>query len=454
MVAFTHDQQTTAETDWLRSPRIAGMLELHMDWAAVGKLVVVAAHPDDETLGAAGLLQQAARRGVSIEVIVATLGENSHPGSPTHTPGDLAPLRAAELRGALSLLAPAAHHDVLGLPDGGLRAHEDELEAEITAAALRSGSHRTLVVAPWSGDGHTDHDAAGAAASRAARATQSLFLEYPIWMWHWGLPGHEQIPWPALRKLPLTVEEQAKKATAIGSHASQVSPLSAAAGDETLLSAALLSHFGRGFETFIDTAGQFTRRGPSYAGWLQTQFNAIHAEGAEPWEPGSSYEQRKRSLLLGALPRPLFQSVLELGCSTGALTEELSSRSVQLMGVDASAEAVKTAALRTASAGNTSIVQALLPEGWPGGRFDLFVLSETGYYLSEPELRALIESMAASALPDACLAACHWRHPISGWPLAGDDVHRLLRADDRLTPVHAHAEEDFLLDVFTVRGAP
>lgn len=59
------------------------------------------------------------------------------------------------------------------------------LEAEIAAAA--GGNGTTLIVAPWSADGHTDHDAAGAAAARAAQATRSMFLEYPIWIVALGL---------------------------------------------------------------------------------------------------------------------------------------------------------------------------------------------------------------------------------------------------------------------------
>ena len=118
MVAFTHDQETTAEAKWLGSPRIAGMPPLGLDWDALAKTAVVAAHPDDETLGAAGLLQRAASRGVAIEVLVATLGENPHPASPTHIPGKLATTRVIELEKALKILAPAARHQVLGLPDG------------------------------------------------------------------------------------------------------------------------------------------------------------------------------------------------------------------------------------------------------------------------------------------------------------------------------------------------
>lgn len=450
MVTFTHNQETTAEADWLNSPRISGMLALGIDWTTVEKLVVVAAHPDDETLGAAGLLQRAASHNVAIDVILATLGENSHPHSPTHTPEQLAVRRAVEFQNAVNVLAPRAHHKVLDLPDGQLAEHSSQLEHELTAAA-GSGGTATVIVAPWSADGHTDHDAVGAAAANAAAATGSVLLEYPIWWWHWGSPANDHMAWPALRKLELGKNEQAVKAVAISKHTTQMRPLSDAVGDETLLSPALLSHFERSFETFIDMAGYFTHPGADTPDWICTQFDAIHLNGAEPWNPESWYERRKRALLLGALPRDRFLSALELGCSTGALTAELAPRCGRITGVDASAEAVATATKRLADVTNADVSRSTLGRDWPQGRFDLYVLSETGYYLTAAGLAEVVARMVTSALPDAYLVACHWRHPIDGWPLGGDEVHRLLRTDKRLALRGAYAEEDFLLEVFQVQ---
>lgn len=450
MVTFTHQQDSIPESQWLHLAGIADMPQLDLDWSSITKLVVVAAHPDDETLGAAGLIQQAAHHGVLTEVIVATWGEKSHPNSPTHGPGQLAKRRAAELHEALQRLSPGASFKALALPDGDVAAHATTLEQEIVASVEGHGT--ALIVAPWSADGHTDHDAAGAAAAKASRASGSLFLEYPIWMWHWADPqsaAHQDlVPWPALRRLELNGAQRHAKAAAMASHASQVTALSPEPGDEALLSPAVLAHFERTFETYIDVLGQFTPTGDDGGAWLQRQFDAVHVNGAEPWNPQAWYEHRKRGLLLAGLDRELFASGLEIGTSTGALLEELAPRCRQLLGIDASEQAVSSARRRTAHLDAVRCRLGVLPQDWPEGTFDLFVLSESGYYFSAAGLATLRERMVASAAPGAVLAACHWRHPIAGWPLDGADVHRQLRADSRWTLSGSYEEDDFQLDFF------
>ena len=68
--------------------------------------LVLAPHPDDETLGAGGLLARLARDGVRCDVIVLTDGEGSHPDSPTHTPARLA--ATCEDRGVHLIDAPVS----------------------------------------------------------------------------------------------------------------------------------------------------------------------------------------------------------------------------------------------------------------------------------------------------------------------------------------------------------
>ena len=84
----------------------------HTDWGqgeplsleGIDRLVVVAAHPDDETLGAGGLIASAVRLGRTVDIVCATDGEHSHPYSPTHTPEELGRIRAEEARLAAEVL--------------------------------------------------------------------------------------------------------------------------------------------------------------------------------------------------------------------------------------------------------------------------------------------------------------------------------------------------------------
>ena len=94
MVSFTHDGAGTPESHWRtwEHDRTAGDLQVEalFDGRLPARFLLLAAHPDDETLGAGGLLARLARDGVRCDVVVLTDGEGSHPDSPTHTPARLA----------------------------------------------------------------------------------------------------------------------------------------------------------------------------------------------------------------------------------------------------------------------------------------------------------------------------------------------------------------------------
>src|SRR5256885_15583515 len=84
-----------------------------------GGLLVVMAHPDDESMGTGGIILRHTRNGVATNLICATYGEAGWMGKP---PGakqeDLAEIRAGELEQAA---APPALKSVQlgGYPDGG-----------------------------------------------------------------------------------------------------------------------------------------------------------------------------------------------------------------------------------------------------------------------------------------------------------------------------------------------
>jgi LmbE family N-acetylglucosaminyl deacetylase len=205
-------------------------------WPSV---VIVAAHPDDEVLGAGGMLALLASAGARLRLVAVTDGEASHPDA---DPAQVARVRAMESDAALGLLGV---HDIevvrLGFPDTGLTAREDELTVRLRD--LCDGFD--LCLAPWEQDAHADHEAAGRAARRAAR----YVLTYPIWMWHWAAPRDARVPWRRAWRVPLSPEVAAMKKAAIGAFASQLTDRGGTLGP--VLPAGIVAHFTRDQEVLL-----------------------------------------------------------------------------------------------------------------------------------------------------------------------------------------------------------
>lgn len=213
------------------------------------RLIVVAPHPDDEVLGAGGLIQHALKEHVLVEVIAVTDGEASHPHSEVARRLDVASVRARETREALHRLGwerPVVTR--LHLPDGKVAEHRDELDEALSSILLPDD----LCVAPWRRDGHPDHEACGGAAARAAHAVGARSLGYLIWTWHWADPDGTDIPWERCRRLDLDRRARARKRWSTGAFRSQVAPLGDQPGDAAILPEHVVRRFWRSSEVFVD----------------------------------------------------------------------------------------------------------------------------------------------------------------------------------------------------------
>lgn len=238
MFVVSESSLGTDERAWLSTPAVTEAAA--MDWGEPGKVVVLSPHPDDETLAVGGTLAMLAHRGFTVEVVAVTDGEGSHPRSPTLFPMELAARRAAEQRRAVATLGITRLHR-LGIPDGAVASADLVTRLGPLVAGAR------LVLAPWSSDGHPDHDAVG----RAALACHPHVLSYLVWAWHWAQPGGDDLPWTRLRRTVLDEDARSAKARAIACFASQIAPLSERPGDERILPPAVLARFARPFETVL-----------------------------------------------------------------------------------------------------------------------------------------------------------------------------------------------------------
>jgi LmbE family N-acetylglucosaminyl deacetylase len=231
------DERSWAAWPWLSTLPGAGLAGL----ARVTSAVIVAAHPDDEVLGAGGLISVLAASRARLRLIAVTDGERSHLGHAS--PAALARRRTAETAAALRALgARTAEVIRLGLPDAGLADREDELTAALTP--LVAGFD--LCLAPWDRDLHPDHEAAGRAARRAS--PRALYC-FPVWMWHWAGPADPRVPWERALRIPLPPRAVSRKRAAITCFASQTEDRGHGLGP--VLSPGMIAHFTRPMEVLL-----------------------------------------------------------------------------------------------------------------------------------------------------------------------------------------------------------
>ena len=146
--------------------------------------VVIAPHPDDETLGCGGTVLRKRALGAKVAVIFLTDGTASH--QHLVSAERLAGERELEALAATAVLGidPSAVH-FLRVPDTQLAQH---IEATLPRVVELLEQYRPAqVYAPFRRDGLADHVAAARIAESAATAVGvSELLGFPVWFWnHW-----------------------------------------------------------------------------------------------------------------------------------------------------------------------------------------------------------------------------------------------------------------------------
>ncbi|MDF7809755.1 PIG-L deacetylase family protein [Hymenobacter sp. YC55] len=225
--------------------------------ATLGSTVVIAPHPDDESLGCGGLIALLRQAAVPVQVVLISDGTMSHPNSRKFPPAARQALREAELRQALLELGVETSPVCLGLPDSKV---PREGQARFTEAAtqlqeLFATVKPATILCPWRRDPHPDHRATSelVRAALTGLPVPPRLLEYVVWAWERAAPT--DLPQPGevsgWRLDVGSVLEQ--KQRAIAAHRSQLAP-GVIDDDPTgfLLSPEMLAHFARPFEAYLE----------------------------------------------------------------------------------------------------------------------------------------------------------------------------------------------------------
>lgn len=117
-------------------------------------LMIILAHPDDESLPVGGTIAKYAASGASVTLIAATAGQ---PGAAGRAFWEGAALREGELRAAAGVLG-AVEVRVLGYADGTLdQACQDEVRRRLRALILTHRPDAVITFGPEGLSGHPDH---------------------------------------------------------------------------------------------------------------------------------------------------------------------------------------------------------------------------------------------------------------------------------------------------------
>ena len=129
-------------------------------------ILVVFAHPDDESFGLAGTVAKYTKKGVPVDLITATKGEKgTRLGVPEGVPTGVA--REAELRASGKIMG-LRNISFLGYIDGELdKADSTEVAKKIKEIIERVHPEVLITFGPDGITGHPDHIAAGKAATSA-----------------------------------------------------------------------------------------------------------------------------------------------------------------------------------------------------------------------------------------------------------------------------------------------
>ena len=167
-------------------------------------VLIVAPHPDDETLGCGGAIAALRQLDITVKVLIVSDGTKSHPNSKTYPPMALKKLREGESLTALAILGVAPEAvTFLGMPDGAVPSlsWEDDrgcsgagkintrkqkyLNAIALCQQYLKDTVPSIIFLPWRSDPHPDHRASWQILTAAIKNLNysPRLIEYPIWDW-------------------------------------------------------------------------------------------------------------------------------------------------------------------------------------------------------------------------------------------------------------------------------
>ena len=215
-------------------------------------ILVVAPHPDDETLGCGGAIALLRQLDVAVQVSIVSDGTQSHPNSIAYPSTALKQLRERESLSALAILGVAPEAVTFwGMPDGAVLTVVQHKEIDRIQKYLCNLTP-SIIFLPWRKDPHPDHRASWQLFTTACKqlAYFPRIIEYPIWDWD---REQRQDFLDSVNVWRLDISEVLKlKLRAIAQYRSQISDLIDDDPEGFRLTPEMISNFTQPWEIYLE----------------------------------------------------------------------------------------------------------------------------------------------------------------------------------------------------------
>lgn len=218
-------------------------------------VLIVAPHPDDETLGCGGAIALLRSLNIEVQVLVVSDGTLSHPRSIKYPAPALRKLREQETLAAMQILGvESTMVTFLGLPDGGIANFVSTQSTYTTCATYLNAVSPKTIFLPWRYDPHPDHRATWHLIHQtiSQRSLTPRIIEYPIWDWDQAQQGtvKDTANITGWRLDIDTVKE--RKQQAIAQYRSQITDLIDDDPEGFRLTPEMLANFSHSWELYFE----------------------------------------------------------------------------------------------------------------------------------------------------------------------------------------------------------
>lgn len=207
----------------IRSSILRRRASSHPELTLQSSTVILAPHPDDETIGCGGLITRLCNEGNPPYVIIMTGGGGSLDGHAEIKEEEIIKARRQlTLNSAKELGLPESNIHFLDFKDGSI-GKRSQLEMDRLRELIEDLKPDNILV-PHSGEGWPDHLTVreiGMQIAKECSYGSPNVIEYCVWMWYYNVWN---LDWQNSRKVKLTPAERKAKLRAVNEYILPLSP--------------------------------------------------------------------------------------------------------------------------------------------------------------------------------------------------------------------------------------